>query len=242
MLRSFPISRKSGFTLIELLVVIAIIALLMGILMPALNRVRKQARRVVCSAHMKQITTSISVFSNDREGRIPPLTERPDGEWEHVQSQNHWARWFRTEEDIYWNLGILWKYEYIKDGKLFYCPSKLSPFQYKDYSDPVFPSPVMGGTSGVRVPYTYNPVCKSIDDRERVVKNMAELRSGRSLVLVDVLRDEGVAHINGWNVAPGDLSVRFVVDPTILEDMKNSEGFIDADYESWDRVMDKLRM
>jgi hypothetical protein len=159
-----------------------------------------------------------------------------------VQSQNHWARWFRTEEDIYWNLGLLWKYDYIKDGKIFYCPSKLSPFQYKDYSDPVFPSPVMGGTSGVRIPYTYNPICKSIDDRERAVKNMAEPRSGKSLVLVNVLRAEGVAHINGWNAAPGDLSVRFVVESTILEDMENSDGFIDADYEARDRVMDKLRM
>ena len=48
------------FTLIELLVVIAVISLLMAILMPALNRVRQQARRVICSSHMKQMCTAVS--------------------------------------------------------------------------------------------------------------------------------------------------------------------------------------
>ena len=55
----------------ELLVVIAIIALLMAILVPALQRVRKQARAVVCQANLKQWGTTIALYSEDHHGRLP---------------------------------------------------------------------------------------------------------------------------------------------------------------------------
>ncbi|MBL7185029.1 MAG: prepilin-type N-terminal cleavage/methylation domain-containing protein [Phycisphaerae bacterium] len=63
--------RRRGFTLIELLVVIAIIALLMGILMPALSRVKKQARTVACQALLKQWGTIWSMYCDDNDGRFP---------------------------------------------------------------------------------------------------------------------------------------------------------------------------
>lgn len=60
--------REKAFTLIELLVVIAIIALLLAILMPALQRVKKQARSVVCQASLHQWTLIWSMFTSDRDG------------------------------------------------------------------------------------------------------------------------------------------------------------------------------
>jgi len=59
---------RKGFTLIELLVVIAIIALLMSILMPAMNRVKKQARTVACLAQMKQWGLWFSMYAEDNDG------------------------------------------------------------------------------------------------------------------------------------------------------------------------------
>ena len=60
-----------GFTLIELLVVIAIIALLMGIMMPALQRVRKQARAVYCLSSLKQLGIAMTAYALDNADYIP---------------------------------------------------------------------------------------------------------------------------------------------------------------------------
>lgn len=60
--------RKRGFTLIELLVVIAIIAVLMAILMPALQRVRKQAKDVICRSRLRQWGLIFAMYTGENDG------------------------------------------------------------------------------------------------------------------------------------------------------------------------------
>jgi len=64
-------SKQRGFTLIELLVVIAIIALLVAILMPALQRVKKQARAVACQSNLHQWSLFFSMYTNENNGYFP---------------------------------------------------------------------------------------------------------------------------------------------------------------------------
>jgi prepilin-type N-terminal cleavage/methylation domain-containing protein len=61
---------QKGFTLIELLVVIAIIALLMAILLPALQRVRKQAKAVACKSNLREWSLILSMYTNEHDGRF----------------------------------------------------------------------------------------------------------------------------------------------------------------------------
>ena len=70
-----------GFTLVELLVVIAIIALLMSILMPALAKVRKQAKAVVCQNNLHEWGYGFQLFGYDNEGHFPASVPSPEDYW-----------------------------------------------------------------------------------------------------------------------------------------------------------------
>jgi prepilin-type N-terminal cleavage/methylation domain-containing protein/prepilin-type processing-associated H-X9-DG protein len=103
------IERKAkAFTLIELLVVVAIIALLMAILMPALQRVKSQARAVACMSYLKQWGYIWWMYTEDNDGKVNTGGSTAGGD-----AANDWPE-------------VLWPY-YMERGKLTVCPSAAKP-------------------------------------------------------------------------------------------------------------------
>lgn len=66
-------TQKAGFTLVELLVVIGIIAVLVAILLPALNRARENANRISCLSNLRQIGNAFVMYTNENKGWFPNI-------------------------------------------------------------------------------------------------------------------------------------------------------------------------
>ena len=92
-------SARQAFTLIELLVVIAIIAMLAGMLLPALARAKEEGRRIACVNNIRQLGLSLRMYADDNEGLFP------------VRSTGKPPRWPGALRDGY------------KDLRLLVCPS-----------------------------------------------------------------------------------------------------------------------
>ncbi len=129
-------ARSKGFTLIELLVVIAIIAVLMAIIMPALNSVKKKAATTVCLSNTKNLSLGWYMYMGDNDGRI--MSSEDNG----VEQNGTYVGWCGvprnangsllsntqtdppvTDADEIRGIEIGVLYPYVKDADAYHCPA-----------------------------------------------------------------------------------------------------------------------
>ena len=124
---NFKKMSNSVFTLIELLVVIAIIAILAGMLLPALNSARERARSATCVSNLKQLNLGTAMYGNDFDDYILPA----DMAWANSPVAAGWS-WGEKTDAYFW---ILNQFGYIPslfkqgeitasgDAKILFCPT-----------------------------------------------------------------------------------------------------------------------
>ena len=104
--RTAGLLSSGGFTLVELLVVVGIIAILITVLLPALNNAREAARRTQCAANLHNVGAALNIYANENRRKLP----------QHAGPGNNWL----------WDIPIPTRDAIMKAGAQrdhFYCPS-----------------------------------------------------------------------------------------------------------------------
>lgn len=130
---------KRGFTLVELLVTIGIIALLIGILLPAVTRMRQNALSVKCKAQLRDIGIALNFYSQQNRGVIYPIgpLDPKTGRWETLGCEPQWETMFPNPGPTYHGRHLRWP-NYVFDPPVWNppiltCPSDFDPVEEHSY-------------------------------------------------------------------------------------------------------------
>ena len=227
---------KTGFTLIELLVVIAIIAILAGMLLPALSNAKERGKKALCTSNLRQLVLGTMMYADDNEDRLPT----PQFDPELIPGSDPWrgyvlfeggAKGAPADQSNPLNLGVLFTGNYTPVSKIFYCPSLRHandihiPLEQRFYESPTVSWPMNSNTeqasARVRTSYMYYPqtdvLVSGLQGRfgwTKVARKSTQLSVNRSLI-TDLIYTYGtLSHTSGnnpygLNVAWGDGHVSF---------------------------------
>ena len=124
---------RTGFTLIELLVVIAIIAILAGLLLPALAKIKARGQRIECVSKIRQLTQAALLYADDHEDLLPrEKCVAGTNTWPDVSAPENQDVWFNALPRKYFDQKSAGEYaanpeDFRSSKNILQCPSSKSP-------------------------------------------------------------------------------------------------------------------
>ena len=189
-------SKQQSFTLIELLVVIAIIAILSSMLLPALNKVRRQAKQTSCASNMRQLGYGLLSYADNFSGNLMACADNSKGCWD--------GTWGAT-------LGLLLKMKFT--GSNILTQKQLGIFNCPENTQQIYRS-ITAGPSEMYGSYGCNGYERDTSpnyDGQAFRSNMASWRYPSSLYL---LLENTYYRVQGYNDDGGGSVPAVAIGPT----------------------------